>query len=168
MDLTKREMMMPKDNEQNKQGTDVAPSEGAENRDTLSPAHWQGEPLPQAQEGQTQDVGFDQRGAGRARQFGRAGTHGQRHNEQERRPARGQVPPDDSLRHDVQEAFGQSGVDMDAVAVHVDDGIVQLTGHVANRDEKYLLERMAAKCPGIIKVDNRLEVAASSSGDTVT
>lgn len=158
---------MPKDNEPNKQGTDVAPSEGAENRDTLSPAHWQGEPLPQGQDDQTQDVGFDQRGAGRARQYGRAGAHGQRHNEEERRPPRGQVPPDDSLRHDVQEAFGQSGVDMNAVTVQVDDGIVKLTGHVLNRDEKYLLERLAAKCPGIIKVENRLEVAPSSSRDTV-
>lgn len=158
---------MQQNNDKLGKDPDDATTDERDNRDTLSPAHWQGEPLPKGHDKQTQDVGFDQRGAGRARQYGRAGAHGQRHNEQERRPARGQVPPDDSLRHAVLDAFGQSGVDLGAVVITVNDGAVQLDGHVATRDEKYLLERMAAKCPGIITVDNRLEVASPSSSDAV-
>lgn len=156
---------MRKNKDDLKQAPDVAPSEGSENRDTLSPSHWQGEPLPKGHEDQTQDVGFDQRGAGRARQYGRAGAYGQHHNEQERRPARGDVRPDDSLRDALHDAFGQSGVDLDAVVITVNSGVVQLKGQVADRDEKYLLERLAAKCSGIVSVKNQLEFGSSSSDD---
>lgn len=54
-------------------------SDSPANRGDLSPSHWQGEPLPHGHEEQTQDIGFDQRHAGRAkqRQYGRAGDKAQ-------------------------------------------------------------------------------------------
>lgn len=130
-----------------------------------SPAHWQGEPLPTGEGGQTQDVGFDRRGAGRARQYGRAGAHGQRYNEQERRPPRGQTPPGDVLLDAVLDVFRQTGVDISRVAVKVDDGVIHLDGSVADLDEKNLLEQMAAKCPGVIEVKSNLDPAPSPSDD---
>lgn len=158
---------MQKNKDDLKQAPDVAPSEGSESRDTLSPSHWQGEPLPKGDDDQTQDVGFDQRGAGRARQYGRAGAYGKHHNEQERRPTRGDVPPDDSLRDALVDAFDRSGVNLDAVIIAVNSGVVQLEGQVADRDEKYLLERLAAKISGIVSVKNRLEFGSSSPDNEV-
>src|SRR5690554_4797433 len=125
--------LMQKNKDDLKQAPDVAPSDGNENRDTLSPSHWQGEPLPKGGDDQTQDIGFDQRGAGRARQYGRAGSYGKHYNEQERRPTRGDVPPDDSLRDALVDAFDRSGVNLDAVIIAVNSGVVQLEGQVADR-----------------------------------
>src|SRR5690606_29797942 len=56
-----------------------------DNRRGASPAHWQGQPVPNKTAQPTRDVGIDERGAGTARQYGRAGDLGKKKNDQEER-----------------------------------------------------------------------------------
>lgn len=128
------------------------------NRSSTSPAHWQGEPLPQNARNPTQDIGFDQRGAGRSQQFGRAGDYGEAHEHRERRPQRGERQPDDFLLEHVWDVFKQSGLDVRDVMVRVQKGVVVLEGHIEGEDDRYVLERLAANCRGTVAVENRLDV----------
>lgn len=149
------------DGERRLQVTTTPSSDDSDNRGDVSPAHWQGEPLPDGHDKQTQEVGFDQRGAGRASQYGRAGDYGERHQKQERRPPRGETRPDKDLLDAVHDAYQDSRLDIGAVKVIVDKGVVHLSGHVARDDDKYALERLAANCPGTIAVQNQIEVGDS-------
>lgn len=128
------------------------------NRGSVSPAHWQGEPVPHGTGKRTQDIGFDRRGAGEASQYGRAGVYGQHYRKQQRLPPRGQTRPDAALLEDVRDVFVQSGLNAANVTVSVDRGVVQLDGSVEHHDEKYAFERLAANCHGTIAVSNRLEL----------
>lgn len=138
------------------------------NRGSVSPAHWQGEPLPDNSNKSTQEIGFDKRGAGSARQYGRAGDYGQANNEQESRPPRGPKQPDDELLNDVLDVFRQSGLNATDVEVSVNKGVVHLSGIVEDQADKYAFERLAISCRGAVAVENQLEQrsALSDAADT--
>lgn len=128
------------------------------NRSSNSPAHWQGEPLPDADNTKTQDVGFDRRGSGRSRQYGRAGDYGEVHDEREERPQRGGREPDDFLIEHVRDVFRQSGLNVADVVVRVHQGVVSLDGYIDEADDRYVLERLAGNCRGTVAVENHLEI----------
>lgn len=132
-------------------------TEESEKAGQTSPAHWQGEPVPHGHEQRTQDIGFDQRGAGRARQYGRAGALGKKHNDQERRPTRGPARPDPGVLEGVRNALDRSAADTSGVSVTVSEGVVRLSGRVNNYDDKVDLEQRVANCSGVVQVLNQLE-----------
>src|SRR5690625_3227910 len=74
-------------------------TDNPENPRSISPAHWQGQPVPTSSNTQTSQPGFDRRGAGTARQFGRAGDYGQQKNQDEQRPQRGRIGGQRSEEH---------------------------------------------------------------------
>lgn len=129
-----------------------------ENRSSNSPAHWQGEPLPDREKGRTQDVGFDQRGSGRSQQYGRAGDYGEVYDDREERPQRGSRQPDDFLFEHVWDVFRQSGLNVAEVVVRVHQGTVSLNGYIDEADDRYVLERLAGNCRGTVAVENHLEI----------
>lgn len=127
------------------------------NRSSNSPAHWQGQPLPEGGKAQTQDIGFDQRGSGRGQQYGRAGGYGESYEERDKRPQRGGRQPDDFLLEHVMDVFRQSGLNVADVVVRVRSGVVSLDGYIDEADDRYVLERLAVNCRGTVSVENRLE-----------
>lgn len=76
-----------------------------------------------------------------------------------RRMARAYRRTDERIRDDVCERLAHSNaVDPTDVAVDVRDGIVTLEGSVPERSMRYALEDIAARCLGVIDVDNRVRV----------
>lgn len=132
-------------------------SDDRNNRSGISPAHWQGQPVPDNNEQYTQDVGFDRRGSGTARQFGRAGTYGARKNKQEQRPPRGPVLPDAMILGDVRAVLERSGLNIEGIMVSVHGGEVVLDGRVDVFNDKLAAEQVVANCRGVRRVRNQLE-----------
>ena len=131
-----------------------------DNRRGASPAHWQGQPVPNKTAQPTRDVGIDERGAGTARQYGRAGDLGEQKNEQEDRPPRGATLPDAEVLGHVRAELELSGVDVKGVMVAVHAGEVVLDGEVPTQDDKLTLEQRLAHCRGVVTVRNQLTIAA--------
>lgn len=157
---------MIKDRKQNEpQPGGASNTDNRNNRSSTSPAHWQGEPLPRDARNQTQEIGFDERGAGRASQYGRAGTYGKAHQQRESRPQRGETVPDDVLLKNVQDAFHQSGLNIADVLIHVEKGVVRLKGYVQDPQDQYALERFAVNCEGTVTVENQLETSPRAAPD---
>lgn len=81
-----------------------------------------------------------------------------------RRMARAYQRTDERIRDDVCERLAHSNaVDPTEVAVEVRDGIVTLEGSVPQRAMRYALEDIAARCPGVVDVDNRVRVGSSNA-----
>lgn len=135
-------------------------SNDRENRRGVSPAHWQGQPVPDKTAQPTRNVGIDKRGAGTARQYGRAGDLGKKNNDQEERPPRGATLPDAEVLDHVKAELQLSGVDVRGVMVAVHAGEVVLDGEVPTQDDKLTLEQRLAHCRGVVTVRNQLTIAA--------
>ena len=76
-----------------------------------------------------------------------------------RRMARAYRRTDERIRDDVCERLSHSNeVDPTDVTVAVRDGVVTLEGSVPVRPMRYALEDIAARCLGVIDVDNRVRV----------
>lgn len=147
--------MQENDKDDNPKGTDPG---GWRSGGGTRPAHWQGETLPYGREQDPRTMTFDQRGYGTGKQYGEAGEFGQSYNKRERRPPRGYARSDDSLLDDVCDALSRSRVNVSDIMVAVEGGIVKLNGSVGRRDDKFLLEYLAANCPGTVDVENQLQV----------
>jgi osmotically-inducible protein OsmY len=79
-----------------------------------------------------------------------------------RRMARAYRRTDERIRDDVCERLAHSNaVDPSDVSVDVRDGIVTLEGSVPQRPMRYALEDIAARCMGVVDVDNRVRVGPS-------
>lgn len=77
-----------------------------------------------------------------------------------RRMARAYRRTDERVRDDVCERLSHSNaVDPTDVTVEVRDGVVTLEGTVPRRAMRYALEDIAARCMGVIDIDNRVRVA---------
>src|SRR5262249_18553427 len=75
----------------------------------------------------------------------------------------GRVMSDFTIKQDVEaELRWEPSVNAAAIGVAVKDGIVTLTGRVANYAEKYAAARAAARVAGVKAVANELEVGLSS------
>jgi len=76
-----------------------------------------------------------------------------------RRMARAYGRTDERIREDVCERLAHSNaVDPSDVSVAVRDGVVTLEGTVPQRPMRYALEDIAARCMGVVDVDNRVRV----------
>lgn len=136
-------------------------TDNPENPRSISPAHWQGQPVPTSSDTQTSQPGFDRRGAGTARQFGRAGDYGQQKNQDEQRPQRGAIMPDSRVLDAARDVLEHSGINVINVELSVHAGEVTVQGTVDNRDDKLAVERLLANAPGVVSVRNQLDTAST-------
>jgi hypothetical protein len=73
--------------------------------------------------------------------------------------------PDDRIRDDVAERLARSGIDVEDVEVRVEGGEVTLSGHVARREEKRLLEDLVEDVLGVEEVHDHLRLRRASAGE---
>jgi hypothetical protein len=79
-----------------------------------------------------------------------------------RRMARMYQRTDERIRDDVCERLAHSNaVDATNVSVEVRDSVVTLEGSVPERPMRYALEDIAARCMGVVDVDNRVRVGTT-------
>ena len=115
-------------------------------------------------EGTTADLGRAMRGRGE--QMGVAMEHrgehlmrGARWREYEGRPPRAYRRPDDRILDDVYQRVAMSGMDADEIEIEVRDGVVTLSGRVARRRDKRLVEEVAEQVFGVRDVQNNVRLA---------
>ena len=69
---------------------------------------------------------------------------------------------DESIREEICASLTRrSHLDASAVEVEVEGGEVTLTGHVEDRDARWLAEEVVESVPGVSLVHNRLRAATS-------
>jgi len=77
------------------------------------------------------------------------------------RPARGPKGwrrADDRILDELAEAIARSGVDASEVELHVEGGVVRLTGTVAHREDRRMIEDLASDIDGVEEVEGRIRV----------
>jgi osmotically-inducible protein OsmY len=67
----------------------------------------------------------------------------------------------ESLRHVAEP--GRPGLDLSSIVVQVVGGVVVLSGTVDNAEQRRAAETAAARVPGVVEVDNRLDVRPDRS-----
>lgn len=78
----------------------------------------------------------------------------------QRRGPKGYKRSDERIREDIYEHLIRSAhIDAEEVTIDVSDGKVTIEGSVPERRMKHAIEDMAAACPGVNDVENRLRVA---------
>jgi CBS domain-containing protein len=73
--------------------------------------------------------------------------------------------PDEQLAQEIREDLLERTLWLDPGTVEVDvtRGLVQLTGTLPKRSDAMLLERLAAKVPGVVDVDSRVTWAVDDT-----
>jgi len=100
------------------------------------------------------------------------GALAERHRADERAPVRPRGPKnyqrsDDRIKEDIYEKLMRDDrIDPHDVVVEVSAGVVTLLGSVAHRQMKHWIEDIAADCPGVKDVENKLRVAITATGPT--
>jgi len=116
-------------------------------------------------EGTTAELGRAMRGRGE--QMGVAMEHRGEHlmrgarsrGYYEGRPPRAYRRPDDRILDDVYQRVAMSGMDADEIEIEVRDGVVTLSGRVARRLDKRLIEEVAEQVFGVGDVQNNVRLA---------
>jgi hypothetical protein len=80
---------------------------------------------------------------------------------------RGYVRSDERIREEVCDCLSEGYVDASQVDVDVKDGVVMLTGQVADKSSKRRIEDIAEACRGVQSVDNQLRVQRVTSRGSV-
>jgi hypothetical protein len=102
-------------------------------------------------------------GHGQPSGFGSSGTD-MGFGDEDRGPFYGKGPKgykrsDARIHEEVCEAIAQQGfIDASDVEIHVDDGVVKLTGTVAHRQDKRVLEQMIERVHGIDEIHNEIRM----------
>jgi osmotically-inducible protein OsmY len=72
------------------------------------------------------------------------------------------------MKEDISERlFVAYHIDSSEVTIDVRGGRVTLEGTVPSRHMKHAIEDIVDSCPGVVEIDNRIRVGASTPGPTV-